>query len=178
MAEIKSNKKQILEKRLDLRKQLWPEVTDEDLWTHRRRDGFIPIPRVMPLILRIMDDLAPRPVSSTYFDLWCRKYDEQFITLNKPQKEYAFYAGFPGQRGEQTWKERIRYLAKLEFIKAEKGSYGEFSYVLIMNPLKVIHSHAEKKTPGMRKEYFNTLLDRGNQIRAKDLEEPIVPRKL
>lgn len=151
MTEKKSNKKQILEKRLELRRQLWPEITDNDLWTHRRKDGFIPIPRVMPLILQMMDDLASRPISSTYLDLWCRKFDEQFLTLNKNPKEYAFYAGFPGQRGEQTWKERIRLLGKLEFIKTEKGAYGEFSYVLIVNPLIVIQRHADKKHPAFAK---------------------------
>src|SRR5689334_4077690 len=103
MTEQKSTKKHVLEKRLALRKQLWPEITEDDLWTHRRKDGFIPVPRTMPLILKIMNDLARRPVSSTYLDLWCRKFDEQFLTLNRPMKSYAFFAGFAGQRGEQTW---------------------------------------------------------------------------
>lgn len=173
MTEKKSNRKQILEKKLALRKQLWPEIKEDDLWTHRRKDGFIPIPRVMPLILQIMDDLAGRPVASTYLDLWCRKFDEQFITLNRPLKEYAFYAGFSGQRSEQTWRERLRELAKLGFLKVEKGAYGEFSYILIVNPLKVIQHHTEKKTAGLRKEYVNTLLDRANEVRAKDLDAPI-----
>lgn len=174
MTEKISHKRQILEKRLELRKQIWPTITDADLWTHRRKDGFIPIPRVMPLILQIMNDLASRPVASTYLDLWCRKFDEQFLTLNKNQREYAFYAGFSGQRGEQTWKERIRELAKLGFIMTEKGPYGEISYVLIVNPLIVITRHVEKGTPGLRKEYINALLDRGNQVKAKDLEDPLI----
>src|SRR5690348_15574449 len=157
MTDKKSNKKQILEDRLNLRRKLWPKITDADLWLHRRKDGFIPIPRVMPLILQIMDDLATRPVSSTYLDLWCRKFDEQFLTLNRNPKEYAFYAGFPGQRGEQTWKERIRELAKLGFILTETGAYGEASYVLIVNPINVIEAHAKKNTPGLRKESLNTL---------------------
>ena len=130
MTEKISHKKQILEKKLALRNKLWPEISDDDLWTHRRKDGFIPIPRVMPLVLQIMDDLATKPVASTYLDLWCRKFEEQFVTLNRPLKEYAFYAGFPGQRGEQTWKERARQLAKLGFIKVEPGAHGEFSYIL------------------------------------------------
>lgn len=166
-----SNKQQILEKKLAFRKQLWPGIKDDDLWTHKRRDGFVPIPRVMPLILQIMNDLSPRPLASTYLDLWCRKFEEQYVTLNRPHKEYAFFAGFSGQRGEQTWKERIRELAKLGFIKLEAGASGEFSYALILNPLKVIQSHVEKKTQGLRKDYLNALLDRSNQVKAKDLNE-------
>jgi hypothetical protein len=172
MTDKKINRKQILEKKLLLRKQLWPEIKDDDLWAHRRRDGFVPIPRVMPLVLQMMDDLAIRPLASTYLDLWCRKFEEQFVTMNRPTREYAFYAGFSGQRGEQTWRERMRELAKLGFIKAEKGPYGEFSYILIVDPLKVIQQHANKRTPGLRKEYLNALLDRGNQVRAKDLDAP------
>ena len=173
MTEKKSYKKQILEKKLALRKELWPEIKEDDLWTHLKKDGFIPVPRVMPLVLQIMNDLATRPVAPTYLDLWCRKFDEQFLVLNRPLKEYAFYAGFSGQRGEQTWKERVRQLAKLGFIKVEKGAYGEFSYILILNPLKVIKYHAEKKTSGLRKEYFNTLLDRSNEVKAKDRGENV-----
>jgi hypothetical protein len=100
----------------------------------------------MPLVLQIMDDLAGRPVSSTYLDLWCRKWDEQFLIMNKPPKEYAFFAGFSGQRGEQTWKERMRQLVKLGFIEAEAGPHGDLSYVLIVNPMKIIEGHVEKKT--------------------------------
>jgi hypothetical protein len=173
MTEKKTYKSQILEKKLALRKQLWPDVRDEDLWTHRRKDGFVPIPRVMPLILQIMDDLAKCPVAKTYLDLWCRKYDEQFVTMNKSPKEYAFYSGFGGQRGEQTWRERMNLLGSLGFIRPEKGPNGPYSYVLIVNPLKVIQRHVEEKSVGLRKEYLNALIERGNQVQAKDLYEPI-----
>jgi hypothetical protein len=170
MADIKSSKKQILEKKLALRGQLWPDLKREELWSHLGKHGFIAIPRVMPLVLRIMDDLADRPVSSTYLDLWCRKWDEQFLVMSKPQKEYAFFAGFSGQRGEQTWKERMRQLVKLGFIKAERGPHGELSYVLIVDPIKVIEGHAQRKTPKLRKEYVNTLFERASQVKAPDLD--------
>lgn len=41
MTEKISHKRQILEKRLELRKQIWPTITDADLWTHRRKDPLI-----------------------------------------------------------------------------------------------------------------------------------------
>lgn len=173
----KGGKKAILEKRLELRKKLWPSIKDDDLWSHRGKDGFIPIPRVMPLLLQIMDDLSERPVSSTYLDLWCRKWDEQFVTINHPPKEYAFYAGFGGQRGEQTWRERMRELAHLGFIKAEKGPYGDLSYILIMNPIRVVDDHAKKKTPGLRQDYVNALLERTNQVKTRGLDEVLFPPK-
>lgn len=177
MTDAKTNKKQILEKKLALRQKLWPEVREEDLWSHRRKDGFIAIPRVMPLVLQIMDDLADRPVSTTYLDLWCRKWPEGFLIMNKPTKEYAFFAGFSGQRGEQTWRERMRQLVKFGFIKAEKGPHGELSYVLILNPIGVIESLAQKKTSGLRKDYVNTLFERSGQVRAPDLDGTVQKAK-
>jgi hypothetical protein len=175
MTDVKRNKKQILEKQVALRAKLWPNIAEEDLWSHRRKDGFTPIPRVMPLVLQIMDDLATRPVSSTYLDLWCRKWDEQFVTLNRQPREYAFFAGFSGQRGEQTWRERMRELAELGFIRAERGPHGDFSYVLIVNPIRVIEGHVQKKTPGLRKEYVNALLERANQVKARVLDDTVSP---
>jgi hypothetical protein len=164
-------KAKILQKQLKLRKQLWPDVKDEDLWYHRRKDGFIPIPRVMPLILKIMDHLGSRPLSWTYLDLWCRKWDEQFITVNRPLTEYAFYAGFAKQRGVQTWRERIRELEKLKFLRIEAGANGDISYILILNPLKVIEWHAEHKTTNLPKNYLNALRARSSQVEAKDLQK-------
>ena len=170
MTETKTNKKQILEKKLALRRKLWPDLKEDELWSHRRKHGFLAIPRVMPLVLRIMDDLADRPVSTTYLDLWCRKWPEGFLVMSRPQKEYAFFAGFSGQRAEQTWKERMRQLVKLGFIRAEGGPHGELSYVLIVDPIKVIDGHVQRKTAGLRKDYVNTLFERASQVEAPDLD--------
>lgn len=171
MTDKTTTKKQILEKKLALRQKLWPKITEGDLWNHRRTDGFVSIPRVMPLLLHIMDDLAKRPVSTTYLDLWCRKWPEGFLTMNRPQKEYAFFAGFCGQRGEQTWRERMKELAKLGFIQVESGSNGEFSYVLIVNPIRVVENHMQKKTTGLRRDYVNSLIERSSQVKARNLDE-------
>lgn len=41
----------------------------------------------MLLSLSIMDDLSKgQPVSSTYLELWCRTFDESFVTLSKPAR--------------------------------------------------------------------------------------------
>ena len=95
--------------------------------------------------------------------------------MNKPTKEYAFFSGFCGQRGEQTWRARMRQLAMFGFIETEKGPHGELSYILIMNPIPVIESLAQKKTPGLRKDYVNTLFERSGQVMARNLDE-VVPK--
>ena len=61
----------------------------------------------MPLILSLMDDVSKgQPISSTYLELWCRTFDESFVTLSKP-REMAFHAGFDGRRAERTWRSRL-----------------------------------------------------------------------
>ena len=62
-------------RQLELRQSLWPEVTDDWLWSRHTHDGFTSLPKGMPLILTIMDDLSKgQPVSSTYLELWCRTF--------------------------------------------------------------------------------------------------------
>ncbi|MGD0259700.1 MAG: hypothetical protein ABSD29_07720 [Verrucomicrobiota bacterium] len=161
----------IAAKQLQLRNKLWPNIGDDKLWLRKVRTGFTTVPRTMPLLMEIMDSLSKgKPVSSAYFDLWCRAYDECFVTLNKP-REMAFHAGYSGQRAEQTWTDRIRILVKLGFIEVKPGPSGELSYAIILNPYQIIKFHYKKKTPGMREDLFNALLQRANEIGANDLDD-------
>ncbi len=164
--------KKYIEKQLALRARLWPKATDNELWIRTSHDGFITIPRAMPLILEIMDDMAGgQPVSSTYLELWCRTFDECFVTLSKP-REMAFHAGFTGQRAERTWVGRMRLLHKLGFVDLKEGPSGPLSYALIWNPYLVIKRHQESGTPGVRADKYNALLARAIEIGATDLDEP------
>ena len=124
----------------------------------------------MPLIMTIMDDLS-EPVSSTYIDLWCRAFDECFVTLSKP-REMAFHSGFTGQRGERTWRERMKILNELGFIDIKEGPSGPMSYALILNPYLVIRRLMLSKRPGVRTDKYNALMERAGEIGATDLEMP------
>ena len=125
----------------------------------------------MPLILQITDCLSKgKPVSSTYFELWCRAYDECFVVLNKPQ-ELAFHSGFSGQRAQITWKDRIRALAELGFIDVQPGPSGEMSYALIYNPYCIIKRHFKNKNLGISTDLYNALAARAIEIGADDLRE-------
>ena len=108
-----------------MRNALWPDVDRNQLWHRKTSDGWVTLPRAFPLILRIMDILAPngKPVSSTYLDLWCRTFDDSFVVASKP-RDMAFYAGFTGERAQHTWITRVRQLAELGFIRTAEGSTG------------------------------------------------------
>jgi hypothetical protein len=159
------------QKRIEMRTRLFPDVRPEDLWHRKTSTGFTTIPRALPLLLSLMDRLSKgKPVSATYFELWCRMFDESFVTL-KP-REMAYHAGFSGQRAEQTWAERIKILEKLKFIETRPGPEGDLSFAVVFNPYKVIHTHFDNKKGVLDKAAFYALAQRMSEIGATDLDVP------
>lgn len=173
IAAIASSKprKKIAQRQIELRARLWPSYSDAFMWIRQKHDGFTTIPRTMPLILSIMDDLAGTPVGDAYLELWCRAFDEGFVTLAK-QREIAFHAGFDGQRGERTWRAKMKHLADLNFIDIQSGPSGPMSYALILNPYLVIKRLHDLKRPGLREDKYNALVERAGEIGAADFSLP------
>lgn len=135
--------------------------TNEVLWIRHNRDTTV-IPKDMPLILSIMDDFARgSPVSSTYLGLWCKKYNEGFITIEN-YEEMAFDAGLVGQRAEQTWKIRMQTLSDLGFIDLKEDPAKHESYALIFDPFQVIEGLFKRGAFGLRNEKYYALIGRGN----------------
>jgi hypothetical protein len=169
---IRKPRKKIAQRQLELRARLWPNLNESFLWQRKKHDGFTTIPRTIPLMLSIMDDLSEgQPVSWAYLELWCRAFDECFVTLSKP-REMAFHAGFTGQRGERTWRSRMKILADLGFIDIKEGPSGPLSYALIFNPYLVIRRLRDQKHPGVREDKYNALMERAGEISATDLDMP------
>jgi len=159
----------IAQQKLKLRKQLWPECCDDMLWDRQVSDGWLSVPRAMPLILKIMDMLAPKgkPVSHVYFDLWCRTYDDSFVVVSK-SREMAYYSGFSGERAESTWASRVRSLNDLGFVDI-KGGVNPINYVLIFNPYHVIKQHY--KSGALNTAAYNALQERLIGIGGSDLDD-------
>lgn len=158
----------ILARQLLVRAKLWPDITDEMLWGGKDAQGFAMVPRTMPLMMSIMDDLSGKgfPVGQTYFELWSRLREEGFLTLNRPE-EMAFHAGFSGQRALRTWKDRVRRLAELGFINVKPGPLGDLSYAIFLNPYHVLKRHADKVNAAK----WQALVIRALEIGAYDLDE-------
>jgi len=159
----------IATKQLGLRAKLWPKIKEEHIWNRKTKTGFTTIPRTMPLFMAIMDSMSNgKPVSSVYFELWCRAFDEHVVTLNN-KTEMAFHSGFTGQRAVQTWTSRMKILNKLGFINIVSGPHGDLSYALILNPYVVVKRHHKKKTQGITDAYYNALVGRASDIKADDI---------
>jgi hypothetical protein len=158
----------IAEKQLVQRELLWPGA-EPWLWHRKANKGFATIPKTMPLILQIMDDLSNgKPLSPTYLGLWCQTWDNSMVSVSKHQ-EMAHAAGFTGQRAVYTWGGRMQLLHHLQFINIKPGKSGPISHAIIWNPHLVIRWHHAQKTPGLVEANFNALLDRALEIGAKDM---------
>jgi hypothetical protein len=160
----------IQRQKADLRDSLWPDLDDKRLWGYSTADGWLNVPRALPLLLQIMDRLSNgKPVSATYLDLWCRTFNDSFVVASKP-REMAFFSGFTGERAERTWASRMRILADLGFIDIKDGSNGAISYVLIWNPYTVVRElHAKGRVDT---KSYNALIERMIEIGASDLQGP------
>ena len=169
----RKSKYQMAEQSQARHKQYWPEVPDEEIWTRQKQDGFITIPRTMSIVMAIIDSFTKgKPAGMTYFTLWCRCPDYAAIEIDSPAA-FATETGFGGQRHVAQWKARMKDLEKLGFIKAKHSIAGDFHDVLLINPHKVIQQM--KDVPeSLRRQLFS----RGQQIRAKDITDPVVPPKL
>lgn len=149
----------IAKRQLDLRDSLWPDLPE--IW-QKTKGGYTAMPRALPLVLQFMDELSVgKPLSGVYLDLWCRSFDENFITLNK-HSEMAFTAGFSGQRATGTWMARVRKLRELGFIDVKPGPTGELSYAIIRNPFRVVEElrHRPEHKSEHADSIANTLLQR------------------
>jgi hypothetical protein len=160
----------ILERQLDARRKLWPELSNEMLWS-MDNEGWVALPRLMPLMLSIMDDLSGKgfPVSRTYLELWSRmRIEESFLALNRPE-EMAFHAGFEGQRALRTWKDRVHRLADLGFIGVKPGPLGDLSYAVLYNPYHVIkRAYVAGR---VHENKWQALAIRANEVGAFDLDD-------
>ena len=150
-----------------LRNNLWPDA-ETKIWDYKTSDGWLNIPRSMPVIMRLLDSLTKgQPVSATYLELWCRTYNNGFVTANRP-REMAFFSGFDGERAERTWVSRIRKLHELGFIDIKGGPSGPDSYILIHNPytpLKRLRDNGQ-----ISERFWNALIARMIEIGADDLD--------
>lgn len=157
-------------KRAALRDTFWPDISGKSLWLRKERIGFTTLPRTMPLIGRIMDQLSGKgfPLFSTYLCLWCRVYDEAFVEIRN-DREIAFEAGFAGTRGEVTWRTRMRRLQELGFIDLKPGLASDLQYVLILNPIIVI-AELYKATEREHDPAYMALMARLIEVGADDLD--------
>ncbi len=159
----------VLQRQLDARAKLWPDLDSHQLW-HMDNEGWAAVPRLMPLMMSIMDDLSGKgfPVSRPYLEMWARLREEGFLTLNRPE-EMAFHAGFEGQRALRTWKDRVQRLADLGLIGLKPGPLGDLSYAVFYNPYHVMKR--AYLAGSIQEKKWQALVIRANEVGAFDFDD-------
>lgn len=160
---------------LAMRKQLWPDITDEDLWLRSDRDGFTTIPRTMPLFMDLIADASKQvtsgksvPAGKAYLVLWCRVFDEGLVKIDV-EAAAAMEAGYIGERNVTTWREHLRVLKELGFIDYAPGLAGPCQFVLLLNPYHTVKALLAKGW--VQQPTYTALFQRAQEIRATDLDE-------
>jgi hypothetical protein len=171
----------IPEKELAFRDSLWPDA-DGRLWHPKRHGGFISIPKTLPLLGRMMDEMSKNfPVSETYSVLWCWTWDNNaFVRLNH-MEEMAFAAGFTGQRGVRTFQDRLKRLETMGFVELKAAGNSKMAFAYLPNPHVVIFrlyealnspatSQEDREiVAGLQEGTFNAFLARAQELGSKDV---------
>lgn len=167
----KSKQKKRISRNTKLRKRIFPDIEDDDIWNWKNEDGFATVPRTLPHFGKIMDSLSKgKPLSSTYIALWCRLWDESGIIKNTNSSELAWESGFSGQRAVTTWRMRMKKLTDLGFIRIKKFGTEEYGYIVLMHPYDVSKT-LYKNGEGYDNHLYEMLKIRADQIGGADLEE-------
>ena len=160
---------------LAMRKQLWPHITDDDLWLRNYRDGFTTIPRTMPLFMELIADASKQvtagksvPAGKAYLVLWCRVFDEGLVKI-EIEAAAAKEAGYVGERNVTTWREHLRVLKELGFIDYAEGLAGPCQFVLLLNPYHAVKALLAKGW--VQQATYTALFQRAQEIRATDLDD-------
>jgi hypothetical protein len=166
---------------LALRNSLWPDAASR-AWDRTAFGGFTTLPKTIPYVCRIMDDLSKGfPLSATYLALWSATWDNSFVRLNRPG-DLAFASGFTGERAERTWADRMRRLDEIGFIETKPSGASKMGFAFIPNPHAVIFelraakidanetSVRKKLAAGLTEGAFNAFVERALEIGCNDVQ--------
>lgn len=150
---------------LKMRQYLWPGLKEDQLWNRKTKYGFTTIPRTMPTLMNIINDLSKKvndgkaaPAGKAYLVLWCRVWDEGIVRIEN-EAVAAAEAGYTGERNITTWRSHLKILKSLEFI--DYKDEGSTKYILIFNPYHVIKARRNEIQTGIFTDLYQRALEIG-----------------
>lgn len=167
MLKFKANR--AVEKRQGILRREFPGW-EHEVW-HRSTDvGYTTVPKTISLIMRLMKMLCKGcDPSAVYLDLWCRIYDDSLIEVRDP-REMGYASGFGDSWAVKAWRQRIRKLEELGFIKIAKRWEDEIGYVFLRHPDLVIQElQTEERIPSSWLKEYEMFLD---EVKAKRFDVP------
>lgn len=140
------------------------------LWSHKPSGAFVTIPKTMPFIVRILDEITKgAPVGTVYSTLWTFTWtNDAFIKMGGREKQIAYACRFTGTRGIRTLNDRLVKLRELGMIETASGDAGEISFIFLPNPHYCLYKLWLEKTVKIQTESFNAFMNRATNQGAKD----------
>lgn len=176
MASIERKRTKADQRREKQRLLLFGDVPKADLWSHSH-NGWCWTPRTMPLVLHAIRALSKgTSAAETYFALWCHCISESLVEM-RDRASLISASGYSGATSERMWRERMRKLEELGFIRVASGVHGDISSVLILNPHKVLRRLKESRTPGFDDRIYNCILEEMSEYGMADFDESDTPRR-
>lgn len=120
------------------REELWPNSAGE-IWKGANERGYWPAPRVLPLILSLLDELSGKgkECARVYLDLLSRDFGQGLVEV-RDEVDHAYCAGFVTERGPRSWHERVIILRELGFICIAPRGRRKVGYILLVHPLLAV----------------------------------------
>ena len=124
-----------------LREDLWPD-SGQRVWRASAETGYCCLPRVLPLLLRLMNDkrvIGDRggDCGTVYLELLARGREQGVVELGN-EAEHAYMAGYSGSRASRSWKERLAGLEEAGFIEIKPGPNRSVGVALLVHPHLVV----------------------------------------
>jgi hypothetical protein len=125
--------------REQIRDAFWP---NDIAWTGEKPEaGWFRAPRTLPLILALMRTEkatgSKQDPTGVYLELLARHRDTGIVEMAN-EGEHSYAAGYAGSRGIRTWRERMKLLSDLGFIKSTSAGNQPYKNVLLVHPTVVI----------------------------------------
>lgn len=128
-------------RRTGLEEQITTHWKDEKPWNMVRGSGWFAAPKLLPVVLSILDELAPKGIKlgSTYLALLSLTWEGVPITTIKDESETAMLAGFAGKNRKYAFRQRLALLEELGMV-CVVGNPGEWQQVFIKEPVPAIEA--------------------------------------
>lgn len=160
---VKSKPSKPAAKRLALRTRIFGSLDGVELWHRGTDDGYVHLPRILPLVANIIDALTKgKPAGQTYLALWFRNYDEMIVDVTD-EASLAYESGFHSERRVTTWQQRMQSLNEKGFVRTHKVG-SRYQYVLMLHPVHVISALYEEKK--IQQEMYETFMHRAYEVGA------------
>lgn len=152
-----------------LRDSLFPGAANR-LWQHQQHGGFVSVPKTLPFIARILDEMTKgAPVGKVYSTLWTFVWsNDAFVKMGRA-RDIAYACGFTGARGVRTLNDRLATLRDLGMIETAPGTDGDISFVYIPSPHYSLLKIWVDKSHKISDRSFNAFRDRATNMGAKDV---------